>query len=57
MNILAGTYAPLGSVEIKEMRLPGFDKNKITAEHDFMVFDQQCSYDILLGGGFLQKME
>ena len=26
MNTLAGTYAPLGSVELKGMRLPAFDK-------------------------------
>ena len=40
MNTLAGTYAPRGSVEIKGMRLPAFDKNRILAEHDFIVFDQ-----------------
>ena len=39
MNTPAGTYAPLGSVEIKGMRLPAFDKNRIIAKHDFMVFD------------------
>ena len=38
------------------MRLPAFDKNRIIAEHDFMVFDQQCSYDIILGGDFLRKI-
>ena len=47
MNTLAGTYAPLGSVELKGMRLPAFDKNRIISEHDFMVFDQQCSYDMI----------
>ena len=57
VNTLAGTYAPLGSDEIKGMRLPAFDKNRIIAEHDFMVFDQQCSYDITLGGDFLRKLE
>ena len=56
MNTLAGTYAPLGSVEIKGMRLPAFDKNRIIAEHDFMDFDQQCSYDIILGDDFLRKI-
>ena len=56
MNTLAGTCAPLGSVELKGMRLPAFDKNRIIAEHDFMVFDQQCSYDIILGGDFLRKI-
>lgn len=56
MNTLAGTYAPLGSVEIKGMQLPAFDKNRIIAEHGFMVFDQHCSYDIILGGDFLRKI-
>ena len=56
MNTLAGTYASLGYFEIKGMRIPSFDKNRIIAEHDFMVFDQQCSYDIILGGGFLRKI-
>ena len=47
MNTLAGTYAPLGSVEIKGMRLPAFDKNRIIESHDFMVFDQPCNYGII----------
>ena len=55
MNTLAGTYALLGSIEIKGMWLPVFDKNRIIAEHNFMVFDQQCSYDMILGGDFLRK--
>ena len=38
------------------MQLPAFDKNIIITEHDFMVFDQQCSYDIIIGGGFLRKI-
>ena len=48
MNTLAGTSASLGSVEIKEMRLQSFDKNRIIAEHNFMVVDQQCNYDVIL---------
>ena len=47
VNTLAGTCAPLGSVEVKGMGLPTFDKNRITAEHNFMVFDQRCNYDCL----------
>ena len=56
MNTLASTYALLGSVDIKGMRLPAFDKNRIIAEHNFMVFDQQCNYDVILGGDFLRKI-
>ena len=56
MNTLAGTYALLGSVSIKGMRLSAFDKHRIIGEHDFMVFDQPCNYDIILGGDFLRKI-
>ena len=56
INTLAGTYAPSGSASIKGMRLPVFDKNRIIDEHNFMVFDQPCNYDIILGGDFLRKI-
>ena len=49
MNTLAGTYAPLGSVSIKGMRLPAFDKHRIIDEHSVIVFGQPCNYDIILG--------
>ena len=38
------------------MRLPAFDKNRIIDKHNFMVFDQPCNYDIILGGDFLRKI-
>ena len=56
MNTLAGTYAPLGSVSIKGMRLPAFDKNRIIGEQNVIVFDKPCNYDIILGWAFLQKI-
>ena len=56
MNTLAGTYALLGSVSIKGMRLSAFDKNRIIDEHGFVVVDQPCNYNIILGGDFLQKI-
>ena len=56
MNTLAGPYAPLGSVYIKGIRLPAFDKNRIIDEHNFMVFDQPCNYYIILGRDFLRKI-
>ena len=52
MNTLAGTYAPLGSVEIKGMQLPAFDKNRIIDNHHFIVVDQPCIYDIIHGGDY-----
>ena len=56
MNTLAGAYSPLGSVDIRGMRLPAFDKNRIIDQHEFLVFDAQCKYDIILGGDFLKKI-
>lgn len=38
------------------MRLPGFDKNRIIAEHEFHVFDAASQYDVVLGGDFLSKV-
>ena len=56
MNTLAGTYAPLGSVEIKGMQLPAFDKIRIIDNSNFMVFEQPRNYDVILGGDFLRKI-
>ena len=52
MNTLAGTHAPLGSACFKGMRLPAFDKNIIIDEHNSVVFDQPCNFDVILGGDF-----
>ena len=41
---------------LESSQLPAFDKNRIIAEHNFMVFDQQCNYDVILGGDFLRKI-
>ena len=38
------------------MHLSAFDKNRIIDEHDVMVFDQPCNYDIILGRDFLRKV-
>ena len=56
MNTLVGTYPPLGAVSAKGMRLPAFDKNRIIDGLHFMVFDQPCNYDIIIGGDFLRKI-
>ena len=56
MNTLAGAYASLGSVSIKGMRFPAFDNNIIIDGHDFIVFDQPCNHDIILGEDFLLKI-
>ena len=56
MCTLAGTYSPLGTVQMRGMRLPAFDKHRVIAEHQFRVFDSDCRYDIILGGDFLEKI-
>ena len=56
MNTWAGVYAPLGTVSMEDIRLPAFDKNRIVDNHEFGVFEQECRYDILLGGDFLAKV-
>ena len=51
-------YPYIGSVSIKGMQHPAFDKNRIRIidEHNFMIFDQPCNHDIILGGYFLRKI-
>lgn len=56
MNTIMGTYSPLGTAIMEDMRLPGFDKNRIIAEHEFHVFDAASQYDVVLGGDFLSKV-
>ena len=56
MRTLAGTYAPLGTVEMKGIWLPAFDKHRVIAEHQFHVFEGDCHYNVILGGDFLEKI-
>ena len=56
MNTLAGIYAPLGTILMEGIRLPAFDKNRIVDNHKFLVFEQECRYNIILGGDFLAKV-
>ena len=56
MRTLAGTYTPLGTVQMKGMRLPAVDKHRVIEEHQFHVFESNCRYDVILGGDFLEKI-
>ena len=56
MNTLAGVYASLETISMEGIRLPAFDKNRIVDNHEFLVFEQKCRYDIILGGDFLAKV-
>ena len=41
MQTLAGNMAALGTVHMRGMRLPAFDKNRIIEEHEFHVFGEE----------------
>ena len=56
MNTLAGTYTPLGPATMEGLRLPSFDKNRIIDDHEFLVFDADCRYDVIIGIDFLTKV-
>ena len=56
MQTLAGTYSPLGTVQMRGILLPAFDKHRVIAEHPFHVFESDCRYDVILGGDFLEKI-
>ena len=56
IRTLAGTYSPLGTVQMRGMHFPAFDKHRVIAEHHFHVFESDCRYDIILGGDFLEKI-
>ena len=56
INTLTGTYAPLGSVQMNGVRLTAFAKNRIIDNQEFLVFDADCNYGVILGGSFLQQI-
>ena len=57
IKTLAGIYAPRGTISMEDIRLPAFDKHRIVDNHDFLVFEQGCRYDVILGGDFRAKAE
>ncbi len=52
---LVGAYASKGNIQMNGTRLPAFDKKKVVEGHEFEVFEGECAYDIMLGGGLLSK--
>ena len=57
MNAFAWTYAPLGKETIEGLRLLSFGKNRIIVDnHEFLLFEADCRYDVILGGDFLAKV-
>lgn len=55
-NTIAGNYQPMGLLTTTDMRFPEFDANLSITSHDFLVFDQKCSFDLILGNDFLHKI-
>ena len=56
VNTLAGHLTTEGSVTMKGLRLPEFDRNIQIEEQKFMTFKGPCKYDIIFGAGFLAEM-
>ena len=56
VNTLAGTIMIEGTLTLKGMRLPGFDRNRVIKEHKFKTFSAPCKYDLILRADFLKKM-
>ena len=56
VNKLAGTMTTKGTITLKDMRLPEFDRNRVIEEHEFTTFSTPYKYDLILGADFLKKM-
>ena len=44
---------PVGKVGVQGLRLPKFDKILVIDKHNFLIFNADCKYDMILGGDFL----
>ena len=55
VQTLAGVMQPTGKVGVKGIRLPEFDRSLVIDSHDFLIFNAECKYDMILGGDFLAK--
>ena len=50
---LAGPMQPTGKVGVSGIRLPEFDRSLVIDKHDFLIYNAECKYDMILGGDFL----
>ena len=55
VKMLAGSMKTSNMVHLRDLRLPGFDKNRRINEQKALIFDSKCRYDIILGADFLTK--
>ena len=56
VNALTGTMTTEGTITLKGMRFPEFDRNRVIEEHKFKTFSAPCKYELILGEDFLKKM-
>ena len=56
VNTLAGTMTTKGTITLKGMRLPEFDRNRLIEQREFKTFSIPCKYDLILGADFLKKL-
>ena len=56
VNTLAGHMTTKGKVNVKSMRLPEFERNRIIEEHEFSTFKAPCKYDMILGADYCAKV-
>ncbi len=53
LNTLAGTYTSTEAVNMHNLRLPEFDKNRNVNQQKALVFQSEtCKYDVILGAYF-----
>lgn len=55
-NTIAGNYKPTGKITATALQFPEFDANLAVTSHDFLVFEPPCTYDLILGNDFLNKI-
>ena len=52
-NTIAGNFTSRECIQMKEITLPEFDRNKKIDQQGAYVFGGECSYDVILGRDFL----
>ena len=55
VSTIAGTMKPKALVNLCELKLPEFDKNRRVDEIQALIFEGKCRYDAILGADFLTK--
>ena len=56
ISCMAGVMTTQEMVQLRDIRLPEFDKNRRVAEQKALVFHKKLRYDLILGADFLTKV-